>query len=483
MIVGPRSFDDRIAIIGAGPSGIHMAYRLKELGFRNIEILEKENRIGGRVFDVLHRGTVQQMTFLIMPPDYNELNQLIKEYGTGSIQDVPEATVDFFAIARLLYPEYTRGASDTELRMRLRREVIRYSILHRRLFGIYIPYLMQRPRNARVRRAIRGTVSQFLRRNRMPLIETTVMYFYQTLFGYQQPHRVSAVYGLMWITPKFCHALLDQSVPLFSFFDSGLISLLQTLIHNYNIEIKLNTDIKRITRSRDMQNGNVQIHCSNKFDKSRTFIEYYDFLIVSPSMRDLLNVMDASPVERMIFSRQITDTYFISSLIDSPYGIKSDRPNIAHAKTLLRYDFEPNVHVDIFAMTQNYSGSTFRLGFTPGGYDGKRILSSVYYQLGRLDPRIPAVGLDAEHKLRRYMIQMQRIPYSVIARFITPYHTRFSVSDMDKGIIWNVLDLQGHKNTWYIGASVTYDTAGAVIQYNNRLLRNYALPGSGYRAL
>lgn len=42
----------RIVIVGAGVSGIGAASTLIEKGFRNLVILEAENRIGGRVCTV-----------------------------------------------------------------------------------------------------------------------------------------------------------------------------------------------------------------------------------------------------------------------------------------------------------------------------------------------------------------------------------------------------------------------------------------------
>ncbi|KAK3106395.1 hypothetical protein FSP39_019106 [Pinctada imbricata] len=363
--------------------------------------------------------------------------------------------------------------------MALGKELARYAVLHQRLFGKYHPFLMPRP-NARVRRAIRGTVTDFLRRNKMPLIDTVAMYIYLTRGGYQQPNRLSAIYGLMWITPKVCKAFADENIPVVTYIDSGLISLFDTLIQRFNIDVKLRTNIKRIRRFRNSPNGNVEIQYSRRDDPFRTFSRYYDFLIVSPPMRNLMNVMDASNKERKIFNRQITDTYFISSLVDHPYGIRSDRPNDAFPETLLRYNFEPYASIDIFSMTQNFSGEPYTSGLTPGGFDGRKVQSSVIYQLGRLDPKIPFVMRDAENKLWRHMRDKQRIPYSVVARLICPYFTRFSVRDMDRGFIWDVLDLQGQRNTWYIGGSVTFDSAGAVIQYNNKLLRHYVPPQRGY---
>lgn len=42
----------RVVVVGAGISGISAASKLIENGFRNVTILEAENRIGGRVCTV-----------------------------------------------------------------------------------------------------------------------------------------------------------------------------------------------------------------------------------------------------------------------------------------------------------------------------------------------------------------------------------------------------------------------------------------------
>lgn len=42
----------RIVIIGAGAAGVAAATRLIERGYKNLKILEAENRIGGRIHTV-----------------------------------------------------------------------------------------------------------------------------------------------------------------------------------------------------------------------------------------------------------------------------------------------------------------------------------------------------------------------------------------------------------------------------------------------
>ncbi len=46
-------------IVGAGPSGCHMAYELSKAGYTDITIYEKTNRVGGKSNDVLHRYYIQ----------------------------------------------------------------------------------------------------------------------------------------------------------------------------------------------------------------------------------------------------------------------------------------------------------------------------------------------------------------------------------------------------------------------------------------
>lgn len=48
----------RILIIGAGPSGFAAASKLIANGFQNVQILEGENRIGGRVRTIPYGANV-----------------------------------------------------------------------------------------------------------------------------------------------------------------------------------------------------------------------------------------------------------------------------------------------------------------------------------------------------------------------------------------------------------------------------------------
>lgn len=58
-IPGPKRLNSSIAIIGGDFTGIYMAHLLKEKGFKNIVVYEKEERLGGKqTMPFNHRGNL-----------------------------------------------------------------------------------------------------------------------------------------------------------------------------------------------------------------------------------------------------------------------------------------------------------------------------------------------------------------------------------------------------------------------------------------
>ena len=85
-IPGPKSYDDKIGIVGAGPAGIHMALLLKQKGFKSVEVLESSDRIGGKSYTVMHRNVLHEMGTCYLSPDYDtNIIPLINKYVPGDL--------------------------------------------------------------------------------------------------------------------------------------------------------------------------------------------------------------------------------------------------------------------------------------------------------------------------------------------------------------------------------------------------------------
>ena len=303
----------------------------------------------------------------------------------------------------------------------------------------------------------------------------TLVYAIFTRTGYGQPNRLGAVYGLSFLTPRVVRNLLLDGNPRTTLIDTGLIDVLETLVKRFQIDVKLNADIQKIVRHKNHPKGKVEITYGIGQNKN-AHVSYFDFLVVAVPMKNLFGVIDLSPPEKVIFGQQFTDTYFISTLCDGPFGERTESPVEIFLEKLFQYDYEPFLARDYYAEYINITGPTYKQGLIRGGLDGANIQTTQYLQLGRIDPRIPTVAKDVERRLDTFLGSKKRIPYRIIQKFVTPYFTRFPIPALDKGILWDVLDLQGTRDTWYIGGSVTIDAAGAVMQYNDKLLRSYVPP-------
>ena len=168
------SVKDKIAIVGAGPAGIHMAYLLKKKGFQNVGVYEKTDRIGGKSLTVEHRNTFHEMGTCYTQPDYDEnIIALAKEYGLWDPVELPSDKIwpDTFP-APINYSSYVipeimkiwKTSNKTVAQIALFKAMVQYCALHRNMFGKYEGKLMREP-DQQTMATLRCTFEDFLMKN------------------------------------------------------------------------------------------------------------------------------------------------------------------------------------------------------------------------------------------------------------------------------------------------------------------------------
>ena len=83
----PLSRAARIAIVGGGPAGVHMASLLVKKGFTNITLLEAEDRVGGKVHTVFVEGDDvphDMAAAYVSPPYFPLIKPLLAEYNPSN---------------------------------------------------------------------------------------------------------------------------------------------------------------------------------------------------------------------------------------------------------------------------------------------------------------------------------------------------------------------------------------------------------------
>ncbi len=166
-IPGPRCKADRIGVVGAGPSGTHMAYLLKQAGYDNVVIMEKENRIGGKSVAVESKGSTYSLTTYLLTADYLEnVYALMEEFG---ILDLAPAEAIYLSRDDHRAQGFSRIALQAMSMFspqKFLQDVEKYIDLHRQLFGTYEAELMSRP-DGRTLSLLRGSLQDYLLRNNM----------------------------------------------------------------------------------------------------------------------------------------------------------------------------------------------------------------------------------------------------------------------------------------------------------------------------
>ena len=163
-IPGPRTLNDRIAIVGAGPAGIHMALALKQRGFKDVTVLEKTKWLGGKTWTIDHRGSANEMGTVYLQPDYNEtVVPLVKKYlPAGDLVNLPPASIWFnkdqntgsgFKVPALDFSKYVFKFGAERLKTTDKRvigkayfdAINKYIFEHKRIFGDYEGEIMPEP--------------------------------------------------------------------------------------------------------------------------------------------------------------------------------------------------------------------------------------------------------------------------------------------------------------------------------------------------
>jgi len=155
QVKGPKSLHDKIAIVGAGPSGIHMALSLKERGFTNVVILEKNSYVGGKSWTIQHRGAAHEMGSVYLAPDYvDNVIPLVHKYIPGDLVVLPAASIWLDNMPGPIgYEDYVVMYAMNFFKQQdpfvaahmLAGKIQAYIMKHRAIFGAYEGELMPEP--------------------------------------------------------------------------------------------------------------------------------------------------------------------------------------------------------------------------------------------------------------------------------------------------------------------------------------------------
>ncbi|GAU21921.1 hypothetical protein TSUD_110610 [Trifolium subterraneum] len=429
----------RIGIVGGGPSGISAAYALARLGYNNITVLEKHHAVGGMCESVEIEGKVYDLGGQVLAASSAPvIFHLAKETGSA-LEELDSHKLAVIDTSSGKYQDI-KVADDYVSVMSLTLK-IQEKVKNSGRFGVHA-----------VSEFAADLTPEYLESNGLKSVPKSVAYGY-----------TASGYGFIQDMPyAYIHEFTRTSMAgKIRRFKGGYTSLWQKIAESLPIKLHCNTEVLTIRRNSD--NVAVNVKSSNEietmeFDKiivsgnfplkyGRTYRSVHSTCIDSEAQ-----VMDASDIEKELFSKVETNDYYttvfkIKGLDHMPVGFYYFN----------EYMEDPCTIGNPVAMQKFYANSDIFLFWSYGNsFD---IKGPTITELAI--KAIEAIGGEVEGFI------LQR-------RF--NYFPHVSSQDMKNGFYEKLeSELQGSRNTYYVGGLMAFELTERNSSYAMALMcKNFA---------
>ena len=354
--------------------------------------------------------------------------------------------------------------------------VVRYVKLHHSMFGKYQGELMQTPTEF-VLNKTSGTFKNFLERESL---QALIPYFLisHTAQGYGYIDEIAALYGLMWNTPALVISIALRTLKIEKdpyrvyIFKNGFEHVFNTIVKEEKFDIRFNTVIQNIVRT----DADVLISYKNK--NSDVLTEKCGFLIWSPPMPDLISYLSSPTKRENDLFKSLSSHGVVASVMRAKGTIRNSP--IAYYRESLQNKIDGGVVADMdVEATLNYceTNCTQNLEKYNSMSNSSRLITvfqlhrnatNSFYTNGQHAP-----DSSLQKAKNHYENYFNATDIEIISSVSSDYFYRWNAYEMEKGSPWKVFEMQGSYRTWYIGASVSFESVKGVMEYNKLLLRQF----------
>lgn len=464
---GFPKINDRICIVGAGLAGAYMAYLLKKNGYKNIVILEKNNRIGGKCHtQIINKIPHDLGGSMFDKRSYKYVMQLINEFH---LED--EIVVTPLEMNNYMYKGKIWSIEDILLnqdgkegklnffvkmfrKMQFYLHCKKYIKLYKQIFpNQQYPYQSQ-PKLS----LIDMTFYEFLKNNDLLILVN----FFRFVFTFQYTYLEStpALYGLLWCNTDMIKEILTamrKKKPFIYRLKHGFQPFVERIARESEAKIFLNFNIKSIERKEIIKIiGDCQSH---------TYTMNFDFLILACGIKKSLDFLDATEEERTIFSSQIY-TYPVMSVFTA-----KDNQCMLKAVSNYWYDVvfpEPHAYKMSAELVKEHAKI---LNIEAMNQQGEKERVYITFEPNHGESQKSNEQLQA--KLKSDLIAKGFKEPTILIQCNWEYFPSFNQQSINKGYPWKIIDMQGTNKTWYIGSSVSFESIRDVMNYDQMLINSH----------
>ncbi|MEW6442850.1 MAG: FAD-dependent oxidoreductase [bacterium] len=426
--------ESRIAIIGAGVSGLTAARTLKKLGYNKITLFEAKDRIGGKVHSIEKDGLFYEMGGVFVPEEFETIKGLASEYGSSLTKKQELKTALVRNGRQVSNFAYTRSEFGT---LGTLKSFLRFQRLLARNGDL------SRPGFARTDPSMFRSFNEFAKKHEMQAVAYSSAPFL-TGMGYGYVDSTPAVYHLklMKRTLRFAlrmelNSVLGLHLPCTYFFEKGYQNLLEKM--SADLDIRLGAKARRIVRR--FEEGKLWIVVSANHVE-----QVFDQVIISSPPLATREFLDMSDQEKEVVSGA-KHLFFHTTLF---YGRDLPRDVML---------FFPE-----WARSGHPGAPTCIANFHP--------THNIFQGYQLHDGTVSEEKL--EEALRRVVWSVGGTIEQTVLRETFTYFTHFPEEDLDRLKPYERLEsLQGKNSTFFIGGAVSAESAEDTAQYAQQLIRKH----------
>jgi hypothetical protein len=421
----------RIAVVGAGPSGLTAADTLKGLGYQNVTVFEKNNRVGGKVLSYHSGSSVFELGAVFASPDYTLTLGLADKYG------IPYKA---YSTDQEILDEHGVKHSPQDFL------TSRYNTLQ--ILGATVAYTAALARFVQIQENGFALLPDDLY---MPFDQFAAKYGFTPIaeavrsimigFGYGYYETAPALYYM-----KLIGWLLKPAIPqglqpaTYYTFPTGFDSIWKAVAQN--LDVRLNSEVTSITRQGPLSSNPIHLTVNGNqgFD--------YDVVIVSAPLNKVGSFMTLTSDEQDLFSQVQSERYFVSL-----FGATGLTP----AQVLFFYgNANPNGidHINVWgnrdASTPVWVGYQIANWATPLDQITSTLAGDIAGQGGQLS--------------------------GLLYRQEWDYFPHVTTEALQNGFYNRVELMQGANNTFYVGGTLSFETVEHSARYAKGLVEKYFPP-------
>jgi predicted NAD/FAD-dependent oxidoreductase len=425
LVLGRKS--TRIAVVGAGPSGLTAADTLKSIGYTNVTVFEKEPRVGGKVFSLRAQGQVTELGAVFASPDYSLVLDYAKKYN------VPYET---YSTTRYILDENGRQTSESFLTSRYSQLELLASTL---AYGGVQALFAQTNLNgfAFYPKDLELPFIEFARKYKIePIAE--LMRSVMVGFGYPYYETTPAMYYmklLPWLVKIGGEKGLAEAT--YYTFPTGYQSVWEGVASGLNV--KLNSKVTKIERRKNRPVV-ITINGTDKYE--------FDQVIISAPLNKVSTFMDLTPKEEELFDQVESERYVVTLFTSA---------NLPRSEVMF-------FHTNAFPSRINHTVAWGSRDATP---------VNIAYQIAdRVTPIDGITGVLAQDVAD----QGGTFGSVLVRQEWEDYFPHVSPEVAQDGFYDDVELLQGDNNTFYVGGALSFETVEHSARYAKQLVQLHFVP-------